>query len=425
MITTARKRLGALAAALAATLTVAACGGGAGGSDGSVEVKLLTPIFEGASGKKLLEEELLPKFEAEHPDIKVTVDYTDYGSLNEKLTTSIASGLVPDVMMMGVGWIEGFADKGVLQDLGELGIDRTDLEDDVTAQVLDAGVWEDKLYAVPIMLDARFGIARKDLLAEAGYDQPPGNWEELRDYAVKLTQRKDGRLTRAGLDVMTLDPRQMFEVFLFSNGGRLFSEDGTEPAFNSPEGVEALEYVVDLVRQEKVEDIGFSSTDTDTYPVINGRAAMMVGHNDIWVKVQEAAPEMADKLVPFMIDGSEEAMFHGGTLVTVSSRSRNQEAAAALLEFLTGPEASLAANEQRGNVPARTDLLDSEYVQNNTMVQFAMENLDKAYPEGGVPQWLEIRGDFASAIDSALLGEKSAQQALDDLAADAKAAMAR
>ena len=165
-----------------------------------------------------------------------------------------------------------------------------------------------------------------------------------------------------------------------------------------------------------MEDIGFSSPDADTYPVLNGRAAMMVGHNDVWVKAQESAPEIADQLVPFMIDGSEEAMFHGGTLVSVSSQSQNKEAATALLEFLTGPEASLAANEQRGNVPARTELLESDYVQGNPMVQFAMENLDKAHPEGGVPEWLEIRGEFASAIEAAILGQKTPQQALDDLA---------
>jgi multiple sugar transport system substrate-binding protein len=420
------------AAVAGAALLLSACTGQAGGSgenaaDGEVagEVNLLTPIFEGDTGKQLLEEELLPQFYEEYPDVTVNIDYTDYGSLNEKLTTSIASGLTPDVMMMGVGWIEGFADRGVLQDLGEIGIEVEDLQGQITEEVLRAGVWEDKLYAVPTMLDARFGIARKDLLAEAGFDQPPSDWEELREYAVALTERDgSGKVTRAGLDVLTLDPRQMFEVFLFSNGGELFSDSG-EPAFNSPEGVEALEFIVSLIRDDKVEDIGFSSSDADTYPVINGRAAMMVGHNDVWIKTQAANPEIADQLVPFTINGTEEAIFHGGTLVTVSSQSQNKPAAAALLDFLTGPGASLAANEQRGNVPARTELLESDYVQDNPMVQFAMENLDKAHPEGGVPEWLEIRGDFGSAIEAAILGQKSPQQALDDLAADAQAAIDR
>ena len=224
---------------------------------------------------------------------------------------------------------------------------------------------------------------------------------------------------------MTLDPRQMFEVMLFSNGGTLFNEDGTEPTFNSPKGVEALDYVVDLVREDKVEDVGYSSTEADPYPVVNGRAAMMIGHNDIWAKAQESAPEIADQLVPFMVNGTEEAMFHGGTLVTVSNQSQHKEAAADLLEFLTDAEASLAANEQRGNVPARTELLELDYVKENEMVQFAMENLDKAHPEVG------SRRGSRSAVTSRPRSrprssvKKTAQEALDDLAASAQEAMNR
>ena len=398
--------------------------GGLGAPDG--EITLLTPIFEGSTGKAVLEGELIPQFEKENPGVTVNVDYTDYGSLNEKLTTSMASGLVPDVMMMGVGWIEGFAEKGVLADLGEYDLSESGLSETMNEQVLKAGEWDGKLYAVPTMLDTRYGIARKDLLAEAGFDSPPSDWDELREYAKALTKRDaKGKLTQAGLDVMTLDPRQMFEVFLFSNGGTLFNEDATEPAFNSPEGVEALQYVVDLVRKDKVEDIGYSSADADTYPVINGRAAMMVGHNDYWIKAQESNPEVADQLVPFMIHGTEDAMFQGGTLVTVANSSNNKDAAVALLEFLTDAEASLAANEQRGNVPALGELLDSDYVTSNTAVQFAMENLDSRPPRGwraGLARdpW-RLRGRHPGGAP----GSEDAQEALDGLAASAQEAMNR
>jgi multiple sugar transport system substrate-binding protein len=150
---------------------------------------------------------------------------------------------------------------------------------------------------------------------------------------------------------------------------------------------------------------------------------MAVAHNNVWVKAQEAAPEVLEELVPFVINDAEPGMFYGGTLATVSAKSQHPEAARALTEFLASPDAALAANEQRGNVPALTELLDSEYVQNTPLIQFAMENLNVARHEGGPPQWLEIRGDFTPAIESALLGKKSAKQALDDLAADAKKAM--
>lgn len=425
---THRGRVGPLAAVAALALMLAACGGG-GGNEGdglSGELTLLTPIYEGTEGNRILEQEILPAFYEQHPDVTVSVDYTTYGNLNEKLTTAVAGGLIPDVMMMGVGWVEAFAANGVLANLTDLGVAEESLAESFTPAIVQGGVVEGSVYALPVMLDTRFACARTDILADAGYTEPPSSWDELREYAIALTERdSSGDLERAGFDILSMDLRQMYEVFLFSNGGSLFNEDITEPAFNSPQGVAALQFLVDLIQTDRVEDIGFSSSDAEVHPLLNGRAAMGVCHNNLWISLQEAAPELADQIQPFLIHGTQPGMFFGGTLATVSARSDQQEAALALAQHLSAAEPSLLANEQRGNVPARTELLSSDYVQNNPLVQYAMENLEHAQREGGPPQWLEIRGDFSPAVEAALLGEKTAQQALDDLAAAARQAMSR
>ena len=404
-------------------LGLAACSAGEADADlnpdeVSGEISLLTPIFEGSPGQDLLEDELLPQFYEEYPNVTVNVDYTTYGNLNEKLTTAVVSGLVPDVMLMGVGWIEAFADKGVLADLGELGLSEADLKESYTDEIVEAGMWDGNVYAVPIMLDTRFGVARMDILEEAGYDSPPSSWDELIEIAEATTVRSsNGSLERAGFDMMSLDARQAFETVLFSAGGDLFNADATEPTFNSDEGVAALGLMADLVNKYEVEDIGFTSTDDIVNPLINGRAAMGIAHNNLWTQALEADETVLDNLEPFVIQGESSGMFFGGTLATVANNSKNPQAARALLEFLSSPVAALAANEQRGNVPALTELLDSDYVQSNRFVQFAMENLDVAKREGGPAQWLEVRGDFAPAVQAALLGQKTPEEALDDLAA--------
>ncbi|GIJ00590.1 carbohydrate ABC transporter substrate-binding protein (CUT1 family) [Sediminihabitans luteus] len=419
-----RRRVAVTAALSTLALGLAACSSGSSDDasaplEGEVsgDITLLTPIFEGTAGQKLLEDELLPKFYEEYPDVTVSVDYTTYGNLNEKLTTAAVSGAVPDVMMMGVGWIEGFAERGLLADLSDLGLTEDELLKSYTPAIVDAGTWDGGVYAVPIMLDTRFGVARMDLLKEAGYDAPPQTWDELVEMAQALTVRDDkGTLERTGFDIMSLDSRQAFETMLFSADGDLFDDDDTAPAFNGPEGTSALQLMTDLVNEYKVEDIGFSSTDEAVNPLLNGRAAMGIAHNNLWTQGLEADPEMLDNLEPFIIQGDGQGMFFGGTLATRSATSKNPEAAQALLEFLASPDAALAANEQRGNVPALTELLDSDYVQGNRFVQFAMENLDVAKREGGPAEWLEVRGDFAPAVESALLGQKEPQDALDDLA---------
>src|SRR5690606_2256648 len=423
-----RPVLRAVAAAAAGLVALAACGGPApsgGGGDGTVsgEISLLTPIFEGADGAAVLEEQLAA-FQAQNPGVTVKPDYTTYGKLNEKLTTSIASGQPYDVMLMGAGWIPPFAEKGVLADLE---LEPAELSARYYERAVDAGVHEGKVYALPIMMDTRIGIYRKDLFAQAGIAEPPKNFAELREYGKRLTQRApDGTLQVAGLDVLGIDPRQAFLTMLWAAGGELFGPDGS-PAFNSPAGVKALQTMADVIQVDRSEDVGWTTPNSPTGNVMaQGRAAMAVGHHHFWTQIQEEAPELIaeDKLGFFVITDERPAMFQGGTLATVSAQSKHPEAARALAEFLASEGPVLAANEQRGNIPSLKSLESSEFVQQNGAIQFAMQNFEHAHSEGGVPQWLEIRDKFKPAIESALLGQKSPQQALDDLAAEASAALA-
>ncbi len=411
----------AIAAALALTMGTAACspGGGQSSAGGvSGEVKLLTPIFEGTPGQKLLEDTLLPEFYKKYPNVKVNVDYTTYSKLNEKLTTSIVSGAVPDVMLMGVGWVETFAAQGILADLGKTGLSRDELLKTYPANIVDAGTWKGSTYGVPIMLDTRFGVARMDLLKKAGFTSPPKNWDELVKMSKALTVRdSSGKLKQAGFDMLSLDPRQAFETMLFSAGGNLFNADSTKPEFNSKAGVDALQLMTDLINKDKVEDLGYSSPGAAVNPLLNGRAAMGIAHNNLWTQAKDSAPGILDQLQPFEITGAAPGMYFGGTIATMSAKTKNPKAAQALLEFLTSAGPALAANKQRGNVPAQTSLLDSDYVKSNRFVQFALKNLPTAKREGGPANWIQIRGDFSSTVQSALLQKVTPQKALDDLAA--------
>jgi len=414
------------AAVAAALLVLTACGGpapgGGGGGTPSGEIRVLTPIFEKADGEQLLQK-LIKEFTTKYPEVTVNVDHTEYPKLNEKLTASLAGGNPYDVMLMGVGWVPPFAEKGVLADLGE---DPAELAKTYHERVVAPGVWQGKTYALPVMLDTRIGLYRKDFFAEAGLAGPPRNFAELREYAKKLTVREaNGNLTRAGLDILSYDPRQVYEVFLWANGGDLFAKDGSV-AFNSPQGVEALQLMTDVIRTDKAEDLGYSQPSPPTgYPLLQGRAAMMVGHQQLWTEMEQSAPELIeqDKVGVFLIENTEPAMFQGGTLATVSARSQHSAAAIAFAKFLATQDVSLQASQQRGNVPAVKAASETDYVRNNPFVQFAMQNMDAAHSEGGIPAWLEIRDDFKPAIEAALLGQQTPKEALDGLANQAEQAI--
>lgn len=416
-----RSVLAAIGAGTAAA-ALAGCGGGSTATDSADgpaegEITLLTPIYEGANGKTLLEQEILGGFRKKHPDVKVNVDYTTYAQLNEKITTGLAGGLLPDVIMMGVGWIPPFAAKKAIAELPEALATAYDYE----KRVLEPSRYDGRLYALPVVLDTRIVVYRKDHFAEAGIKKTPANWAELRAVAKQLT--KDDRL---GFDPFSIDLRQCWETFLFANGGRLFSEDGKKVLFTEAGGVEALQFFKDLIKDgsadyAKKTDAGAPSN------VQTGRASMMMSTSALWVQAKEQNPELieGDKLGAFVLANRRPAMLQGGTLVTQSARSKHPAAARALVEYLATPDAILGAAKQRGSVPGLRDLNESGYVKENRFVDLSLQNLEHAVSEGGTAAWMEIREKIKPTLEPAIVGGQSAKDAIAELGRLAEAAIGR
>ncbi|MFF2729499.1 ABC transporter substrate-binding protein [Streptomyces sp. NPDC058008] len=416
-----RSVLAAMGAGTAAA-ALSGCGGGAstaGSADGPAEgeITLLTPIYEGADGKTLLEQKILGGFRKKYPDVKVNVDYTTYAQLNEKITTGLAGGLLPDVLMMGVGWIPPFAAKKALAELPEELASAHDYE----KRVLEPSRYDGKLYALPVVLDTRIVVYRKDHFAEAGVKKTPADWAELRAVAKQLT--RDGRV---GFDPFSIDLRQCWETFLFANGGQLFSADGRKVLFTDARGVGALQFFKDLVADgsadyAKKTDAGAPSN------VQTGKASMMMTTSALWVQTKEQNPELIeeDRLGAFVLANRRPAMLQGGTLVTASARSKHPAAARALVGYLASPDSVLGAAEQRGSVPGLRDLDGTGYVKENQFVDLSLRNLQHAVSEGGTAAWMEIREKIKPTLEPAIVGGQSAKDAIAELGRLAEAAIGR
>ncbi|MFE4924225.1 ABC transporter substrate-binding protein [Streptomyces sp. NPDC056661] len=417
-----RRSLLAAIGAGAAAAALGGCGTGtstAGSADGPAEgeITLLTPIYEGADGKSLLEKEILGGFRKKHPKVKVNVDYTTYAQLNEKITTGLAGGLLPDVLMMGVGWIPPFAAKKAIAELPEKLASAHDYE----KRVLEPSRYDGRLYALPVVLDTRIVVYRKDHFAEAGIKKTPANWAELRAMARQLT--RNGHL---GFDPFSIDLRQCWETFLFANGGRLFSADGKKVLFDNARGVEALQFFKDLVKDgssdyAKKTDLGAPSN------IQTGKASMMMSTSALWNQLKDTNPELieGDKVGAFILANRKPAMLQGGTLVSQSASSKHPAAARALVEHLATPESILGAAEQRGSVPGLKDLNDTSYVKENKFVDLSLQSMGDACSEGGTAAWMEIREKIKPTLEPAIVGGQSAKDAIAELGRLAEAAIGR
>ena len=173
-------------AGLAITLT--ACSGGASADTTKDASGPLTVWVMGDSSKNF--EKLVEPF-VKSSGQKVDVVAIPWDSIDQKLTTSVASGSGPDVVQIGLTKLRSFADAGALLPLDS----KIAAYPNLAASKFADGVGgkatavNGKVVSVPWVSDTRVLFTRTDILAASGIDSPPKTWDQLRADAKTLTQR--------------------------------------------------------------------------------------------------------------------------------------------------------------------------------------------------------------------------------------------
>ena len=110
-------------------------------------------------------------------------------------------------------------------------------------------IGERGIYGIPERVDDRALFYNKDLLKRAGFvdasgeAQPPRNWEELEQMAVKLTEHDvRGRITQLGF-APNFGNAWLY-LYSWMNGGQLMSDDRRHCTLNSPVVVQALAWMI-------------------------------------------------------------------------------------------------------------------------------------------------------------------------------------
>ena len=296
-----------------------------------------------------------------------------------RFLVSVAGGTPPDVIHFdryAVGeWAARGAfeplDKYIQRDLADLAAGRrTDFaREDVPARerffasCWDEAMYDGKVYGIPNSVDNRALYYNEDLLIAAGYTsrgpggkvraRPPADWDELAEYAVKLTQVDEkGRIKVIGFPAYY--GNSWLYMYGWMNGGRFMSDDRTRCTLNEPRIAEALEYIKKLYdlqggyRKAKAFEAGFQQNELD--PFIQGKIAMKI--DGVWVMHRHAAhgrdlkfgvapnPMPKKRIAELTAAGKTPAIsWSGGWSYAIPSTARNKPAAWELIRFLTSDQA--------------------------------------------------------------------------------------
>lgn len=260
-------------AGLLATLT--GCGGEGPLSD-QVTLKVVAVEHGDRSGNSSQRfwDKLIGEFRFKHPDIDVDVDLYARDEIDAKVQDMVEAGKFPDLAQTS-GSFAGYAKKGMLYSAQE--VLSTTTQASIVESLAEAGTVRRVQYGLPFSASTRAFFYNKKLLSQAGVEQPPETWEELRDAALAL--QAIGVTTPYGLPLGEEESEAETLNWLLSGGGG-YVNDGGAYDFDSPENVATFQWLRDeLVAPGLTNDAPATADRNEVYAAFaQGDVAMLNGH---------------------------------------------------------------------------------------------------------------------------------------------------
>jgi ABC-type glycerol-3-phosphate transport system substrate-binding protein len=249
-------------AALAAGGLLAACGAGGGASETAPAATKPTgtvAFWHNWTTRGPLLRGYFDQFENENHGVKI--EDTDVSTMGgrAKVPTAVLSGTAPDVLHLFVDMIPQLAPSKALMGLRPYASrDKVNLKDFYDAEI-QARTIDGQLIAMPVVVaaNAHFVYWNKERFRRAGLDPDvgPKTWAQALEMAQKLNVRGQPQLgldpgVPPGADVFS----NQFIRLLYHNAGKLISDDLKKVAFADQAGVEALEWMQQVINQQGTYD---------------------------------------------------------------------------------------------------------------------------------------------------------------------------
>jgi len=405
------------------------CGGERISGDGPVEV-----LFWHAMGGPLgdfLEDSLIPEFNSTHPGIVVLpVNMGNYRALCQKLLASVLAGDTPVVAQAYETWTDQLVRGDALVPLDSLmALDDPEItrrwEEDIFPVFRENNTFDGRVYSFPFNKSLQAVYYNADLMDSLGL-VPARTNDEMRELLMALTSDGNG-------DGDLMDPGDrwgtafnpgvgLFENLLLQNGGRLISSDGRSTAFNSPEGVAALQYLMDLIYVDGTARLSsgynYQNDFADgTVALIQGSTVSLAFLETQWERMVENGEHPFTLGIAPLPAGRDSAVIIAGTNVILFRTDPAREAAGwEFIKWFTEPRQQARWSAASGYLPATRSSLAAPEIQARFEqypgLEEVMRQVEYAWFEPQQTFWYDGRLFLSEAVEIALYGRMTAEEAL-------------
>lgn len=341
-------------------------------------------------------------------ELGITVDYSAAEGTNDLMTelrALNAAGELPDVFWMSSGFVDEFAQDGLLYNIQEF-VDRdvmSQAENYFTAS-FDAARWPDKsegdMYGFTHHFVETVLYYNVDAFDAAGVDYPSEGWTWddflVAAQALTIDENDDGLMDQYGYEFYGRYAH--IESWVYQNNGRWLNEEKTEFAPNEA-AIEAVMFLDSLIDEYGVAPTPAEMDGVDN-PFRQGLAAMWIDGAWNMGSNRDSGINFGIGPVPRGPQAEGDTAYGWSDLISVGATTEHPEEAWGLINCVTGPNRTIDLVED-GKIPVyRPVALTDEWLELDqlpTNKEFLLEWADNIGPTSFTPGWGEWRGYVAGA----------------------------
>ncbi len=342
-------------------------------------------------------ENLVAKFNEEHPNIKVNVQIIPWDNYYQQFLTAVTSGAAPDVSTGAFQQGIQYAAMDEILDLSSI-VEEWKADgtyDDFLPGSIELHQYNGIQAGIPWNADPRVITYRKDILEQAGVTEEdmPKSWDEFMEVCRKIKENTDA----IPFSVIGVDQNSNHTMlnFMFTNGIGMCDKDGN-PTFNDPKVVETLEFFGTMLEEGLLAkgSAGYKVSDLDQM-LVTGKLAM--GFYNV-TRIAQSDPEAGPQLrimPPFPAEeGGTPRCLNWVNPIVAYKQTEHPEECKIFIKWWIENGLSLFTDGKAEVFPARQSFMDdpyyddiisqecAEYINpNGTSAVWPMENLFTAFAQ--------------------------------------------
>ncbi|MGN0273642.1 MAG: ABC transporter substrate-binding protein [Chordicoccus sp.] len=359
-----------------------------------------------------------------------TATQADYDETFQKLQAAIAGNAAPDCVLLDTDKTRALYEKKLVTALTDYTSKDSDFnQDDYVSVFFDQGVYDDgTVYAIPAYGTTQVMYYNIQAFKDANVDPSSiKTWQDLADAAKKI---KDTGKYKYGWEPMW--GRDNLIDAAFSNGAKVFSDDGKTVTINSKEWVDVWEAFRKWIHDDQIMAIHsggqgweywYATMDDALKGVAGGYTGSSGDQADLDFSVVQAMGQ------PAFQDGTQSAPMAEALLLSVlnGSKDKQKQGAYEFMKYFTSADAQTEWTMATGYVPVNQKIEDNEtykdYIAKNPQASVPLEQAKHASVYPVDPTDGAVIDALSTAADAVEIDGTSAQEALDDAQKTAQAAL--